>query len=165
MVRANQKVCYEAMFQCGSQTIRSLASNPKWLGTSKLGFFGVLQTWGRDLTVYHPHIHFVVAGGEPGQAVEIEPGVTRVLVVENAARGLQENGVGLGRKFILDAGAQGFCSALQLGPLRDGLGRPRSLDDLAAGIGKARRESRKVRFDRAAASLPRADDDISFHAV
>ncbi len=63
VVRANQEVCYDAMFQCGSQTIRELASNPKWLGTSKLGFFGVLQTWGRDLTVYHPHIHFVVAGG------------------------------------------------------------------------------------------------------
>ena len=63
VIRAHQSVCYEAMFQCGSQTIRSLASNPKWLGTSKLGFFGVLQTWGRDLTVYHPHIHFVVAGG------------------------------------------------------------------------------------------------------
>ena len=63
VVRANQEVCYDAMFQCGSQTIRELASNPKWLGTSKLGFFGVLQTWGRDLTVYHPHIHFVVPGG------------------------------------------------------------------------------------------------------
>jgi len=63
VVRAHQSVCYDAMFQCGSETIRELASNPKWLGTSKIGFFGVLQTWGRDLTVYHPHIHFVVPGG------------------------------------------------------------------------------------------------------
>jgi hypothetical protein len=61
--RAHQAVCYEAMFQCSSGTIRELASNPKWLGTTKLGFFGVLQTWGRDLTNYHPHIHFVVPGG------------------------------------------------------------------------------------------------------
>lgn len=61
--RANQRVCYDALFHCASQTIRELASNPKWLGTSKIGFFGVLQTWGRDLMVYHPHIHFVVPGG------------------------------------------------------------------------------------------------------
>lgn len=61
--RAHQRVCYDALFTCSSETIRELASNPKWLGTSKLGFFGVLQTWGRDLTVYHPHIHFVVPGG------------------------------------------------------------------------------------------------------
>ena len=27
------------------------------------GFFGVLHTWGRDPTVYHPHVHFVVPGG------------------------------------------------------------------------------------------------------
>src|SRR5690606_31821749 len=29
----------------------------------KLGFFGVLHTWGRDPMVYHPHVHFVVPGG------------------------------------------------------------------------------------------------------
>ncbi|NUM65585.1 transposase, partial [candidate division KSB1 bacterium] len=28
----------------------------------QLGFFGVLQTWARDLA-YHPHLHFIVAGG------------------------------------------------------------------------------------------------------
>ena len=27
----------------------------------KLSFFGVLHTWGQTL-VYHPHIHFIVAG-------------------------------------------------------------------------------------------------------
>jgi hypothetical protein len=63
VVRANQRVCYDAMFNSSSQTICELASNPKRLGTAKIGFFGVLQTWGRDLTVYHPHIHFIVAGG------------------------------------------------------------------------------------------------------
>lgn len=63
VVRANQKVGYETIFAASSATIRKLAKNPKWLGTSKLGFFGVLHTWGRDPTVYNPHVHFVVPGG------------------------------------------------------------------------------------------------------
>jgi hypothetical protein len=45
------------------QTIRTLLANPKNLGSEKVGFFGVLHTWGRDLKDYHPHIHFVVPGG------------------------------------------------------------------------------------------------------
>ena len=49
--------------QAGSQTIRTLLGNPKNLGSQKIGFFGVLHTWGRDLKDYHPHVHFVVPGG------------------------------------------------------------------------------------------------------
>jgi hypothetical protein len=63
IVRANQRVCYQAIFDAGSETIRELASNPRFLGTDRLGSFGALQTWGRDFTVYHPHVHFVVPGG------------------------------------------------------------------------------------------------------
>jgi Putative transposase len=32
------------------------------VGTDRLGFFGVLHTWGRTLE-YHPHVHYVVPGG------------------------------------------------------------------------------------------------------
>ena len=32
------------------------------MGTDRLGFFGVLHTWGRTLE-YHPHVHYVVPGG------------------------------------------------------------------------------------------------------
>jgi hypothetical protein len=39
-----------------------LASNPKYVGSSRCGFFGVLHTWGRTLE-YHPHVHYVVPGG------------------------------------------------------------------------------------------------------
>ena len=63
VLRANQRLGYGAMFAAGSGTIRTLASNPRFIGTSKIGFFGVLQTWGRDLATYHPHVHFVVPGG------------------------------------------------------------------------------------------------------
>ncbi len=63
IVRANQRVCYQAIFDAGSQTIRELASGRRFIGTDRLGFFGALHTWGRDFTVYHPHVHFVVPGG------------------------------------------------------------------------------------------------------
>ncbi len=41
--------------------MQKLARDPKFVG-GQLGFFGVLQTWARDLA-YHPHLHFIVAGG------------------------------------------------------------------------------------------------------
>jgi hypothetical protein len=63
LLRGNQKVGYDAIFNAGSQTIRALLKNPKFLGSDKVGFFGALHTWGRDLKDYHPHVHFVVPGG------------------------------------------------------------------------------------------------------
>ena len=63
MLRAHQKEGYDALFNSGKGTICKLLANPRYLGTSKVGFFGVLQTWGRDPMVYHPHVHFVVPGG------------------------------------------------------------------------------------------------------
>ena len=63
LLRHNQRAGYEAIFQAGSQTIRTLLANDKNLGSDKLGFFGALHTWGRDLKDYHPHVHFVVPGG------------------------------------------------------------------------------------------------------
>jgi hypothetical protein len=42
--------------------LRALAADPKYIGTDRLGFFGVLHTWGRTLE-YHPHVHYVVPGG------------------------------------------------------------------------------------------------------
>jgi hypothetical protein len=57
------------MFQAAAATLRELAKNPKYVGSSRLGFTGVLHTWGRTLS-YHPHAHFIVPGGalsEDGQ--------------------------------------------------------------------------------------------------
>ena len=39
-----------------------MAANPRFVGTDRLGFVGVLHTWGRTLE-YHPHVHYVVPGG------------------------------------------------------------------------------------------------------
>jgi len=63
VIRANQRACYSALFDCGSQTIVELASGERFIGTDRLGFFGALHTWGRNFTVYNPHVHFVVPGG------------------------------------------------------------------------------------------------------
>jgi hypothetical protein len=63
LLRACPKEGYEAIFEAGSATIQKLLADPKWLGSDNVGFFGVLHTWGRDPTIYHPHVHFVVPAG------------------------------------------------------------------------------------------------------
>jgi len=54
---------YRALFDAAAQSIRDVGSATKSLRGCRLGYFGVLHTWGRDPMVYHPHVHFVVAGG------------------------------------------------------------------------------------------------------
>ena len=53
---------YSALFEASSEALRLLAADPKFVGTDRIGFFGVLHTWGRTLE-YHPHVHYVVPGG------------------------------------------------------------------------------------------------------
>ena len=78
LLRENQKVGYEAIFNAGSETIRTLLANEKNLGSDKVGFFGMLHTWGRDPRDYHPHVHFVVPGGgvsrDGSQWLQVKPG-------------------------------------------------------------------------------------------
>jgi DNA-directed RNA polymerase subunit RPC12/RpoP len=61
-VRSHQRACYDAMFAASSATLRTLAADPKYVGSPRCGLFGVLHTWGRTLD-YHPHLHYVVPGG------------------------------------------------------------------------------------------------------
>jgi hypothetical protein len=65
-VRAHPRECYRAMFQASAATLIELAKNPKYVGSRRLGFTGVLHTWGRTLS-YHPHVHFIVPGGAIGE--------------------------------------------------------------------------------------------------
>ena len=69
----NQKVFYEILFKSSADTLKQFAQNLKWWDVDAdtlesaepkvdLAFFGILHSWGQTL-VYHPHIHFVVAGG------------------------------------------------------------------------------------------------------
>jgi hypothetical protein len=62
VARSHQRVVYSALFEAPSAALRTLARDPKFIGTDRLGFFGVLHTWGRTLE-YHPHVHYIVPGG------------------------------------------------------------------------------------------------------
>jgi Putative transposase/Transposase zinc-binding domain len=57
----NQKVVYEILFRCVSQTLLQTGLDPKHLG-GRIGCLSILHTWGQNLE-FHPHIHCVVAGG------------------------------------------------------------------------------------------------------
>jgi len=61
-IRSHQRVAYSALFAASSEAIKKLAKDEKHMGGDLPGFFGVLHTWGRTQQ-YHPHIHYVVAGG------------------------------------------------------------------------------------------------------
>lgn len=63
VLRTRQKLGYGALFDAGADSIRDCASATKSLRGARLGYFGVLHTWGRDPMIYHPHVHFVVPGG------------------------------------------------------------------------------------------------------
>ncbi len=57
----NKEKVYNILFKATSETLRTIAAEPKHLG-AQLGFFAVLHTWGQNL-LHHPHLHCVVAGG------------------------------------------------------------------------------------------------------
>jgi hypothetical protein len=62
VARSHQRVVCSALFEVSSAALRALAADPKYLGSDRLGFFGVLHTWGSTLE-YHPHVHYVMPGG------------------------------------------------------------------------------------------------------
>jgi hypothetical protein len=57
----HQALVYDLLFRASAAALQKLAHDPRFLGGA-LGMLGVLQTWTRDLR-YHPHIHYLVAGG------------------------------------------------------------------------------------------------------
>ena len=57
----NKTVIYDLLFKAASQTLMTIAADPKHLG-AKIGITAVLHTWGSALT-HHPHIHMIVPGG------------------------------------------------------------------------------------------------------
>ena len=63
VLRANQREGYRSLFDASAQSIRDVGAATKALKGCKLGYFGVLHTWGRDPLVYHPHIHYIIPGG------------------------------------------------------------------------------------------------------
>ena len=57
----NQTVVYNILFRAASETLRTIAADPKHLG-AEIGFLAVLHTWGQNL-MHHPHVHCLVPGG------------------------------------------------------------------------------------------------------
>jgi hypothetical protein len=57
----NQTAVYDILFRAASETLRTIAADPRHLG-AEIGFLAVLHTWGQNL-LHHPHVHCVVPGG------------------------------------------------------------------------------------------------------
>jgi hypothetical protein len=57
----NKKVVYDILFRATSETLCTIAADPKHLD-AEIGFFAVLHSWGQNL-MFHPHLHCVVPGG------------------------------------------------------------------------------------------------------
>lgn len=61
LVRWNARLIYELLMGLAAETLQQLAGDPEYLG-AKIGFYGVLHTWGQKLWL-HPHVHFIATGG------------------------------------------------------------------------------------------------------
>jgi hypothetical protein len=57
----NKAVIYDLLFKASSETMLTIAADPKHLG-ARIGFTSVLHTWGSAMT-HHPHVHMIVPGG------------------------------------------------------------------------------------------------------
>jgi len=57
----NQRTVYAILFQTVSETLQTIARDPRHLG-ARIGFIALLQTWGQNL-MHHPHLHCLVPGG------------------------------------------------------------------------------------------------------
>lgn len=60
-IYTNQRDCYNLLFRCVKETLRELTGDSKYLG-AKIGFTGVLHTWGQNLS-FHPHLHCIIPAG------------------------------------------------------------------------------------------------------
>ncbi|MDP9096117.1 MAG: IS91 family transposase [Pseudomonadota bacterium] len=64
----NKAVVYDLLFRAASETMLTIAADPKHLG-ARIGITAVLHTWGSAMT-HHPHVHMIVPGGGIGPGGE-----------------------------------------------------------------------------------------------
>ena len=57
----NPREIYDLLFRCASETLLTIAADPKHLG-ARIGVLAVLHTWSQTLLL-HPHLHCIVTGG------------------------------------------------------------------------------------------------------
>jgi predicted Zn-ribbon and HTH transcriptional regulator len=61
VVLYNKKVIYDIFLSSCGETLKEFAKDQKYLG-AKIGFTGILHTWGQKLNL-HIHAHFIIPGG------------------------------------------------------------------------------------------------------
>ena len=61
IVYHNKTIVYDLLFRAASETMITIAADPKHLG-ARIGITAVLHTWGSAMT-HHPHVHMIVPGG------------------------------------------------------------------------------------------------------
>lgn len=61
LILYNKRALYDILFSSASETLQKFAADERFLG-GKIGFIGILHTWGQTLC-QHVHLHFIVAGG------------------------------------------------------------------------------------------------------
>jgi hypothetical protein len=57
----NKRLIYDLLYKASSEAMLEMAQDPEHLG-AKIGFLGVLHTWGQALE-HHPHAHYIVPAG------------------------------------------------------------------------------------------------------
>jgi len=57
----NKAVVYDLLFKAASETVLTIAADPKHLG-ARIAITAVLHTWGSTM-IHHPHLHMIVPGG------------------------------------------------------------------------------------------------------
>jgi hypothetical protein len=57
----NKAVIYDLLFKASSETVLTIAADPKHLG-ARIGITAVLHTWSSTM-IHHPHVHMIVPGG------------------------------------------------------------------------------------------------------
>lgn len=61
LIYENQKLLYNLLFSCASETLITLCQDKKYMGATP-GIVSVLHTWGQQLN-FHPHLHIALSGG------------------------------------------------------------------------------------------------------
>jgi hypothetical protein len=79
LVLQNKDVVYNILFRATSETLRTIAADPKHLG-AQIGFFAVLHTWGQA------HVHMIVPGG--GISLDGSRWVPYLVCTENLSSGV-----------------------------------------------------------------------------
>jgi len=130
IARQNQRAVYAILFRAVSETLRTIAHDPRHLG-AQIGFLAVLHTWGQNL-MYHPHLHCLVPAGGPSPCqsrwIACHPGF--LLPVRVLSRFFRRRFLRLLQHLRQD-GKLAFHGSLQC------LANPAPWEDLLAGLRRA----------------------------